>query len=122
MLIFGKENLATKALSKTPSKDCICVRKYDLSYAASFDYTQYKLALLINTVDEGVFANAAGVNYLLIKDIQVCKQLSCMAEFYLFDAKLILIVDEICNLYEIYESSHADGVMHKDLLKKCLNY
>ena len=72
-------------------------------------------AIIIKNYDELILSNALGAKFILIEDISLALQASKIAEFYMFDSKVLLIIDELKNLNDIYEL-RLDGVLLKSKL------
>ncbi|MDR2080953.1 MAG: hypothetical protein LBP54_03580 [Campylobacteraceae bacterium] len=63
-----------------------------------------------NSVKEALLANAAGASYIVAKTKKAAKKIQRIAEYYLFDAKILLkIKDE--NEIEKAAKSGIDGVL-----------
>ena len=78
--------------------------------------TGAKFAIFAKNEDEILLANAVKAEFILIENENLAKKASKMAEFYLFDSKILLIVTSLKNLAKAYKLG-VDGVILKELLK-----
>ncbi|EGK8061747.1 hypothetical protein IO410_000847, partial [Campylobacter lari] len=66
--------------------------------------------------EEILLSNALGAKYILIKDENLAKIASKMAEFYMFDSKIVFLLDALKNnLKKAYELN-VDGVCLKSYI------
>ena len=75
-----------------------------------------KFAIFAKNEDEILLANALKAEFILIESENLAKKASKMAEFYLFDSKILLILTSLKNLAKAYKLG-VDGVILKELLK-----
>lgn len=76
-----------------------------------------KFAILAKNEDEILFANALKAEFILLENENLAKKASKMAEFYLFDSKILLITNSLEKLEKAYKIG-VDGVILKELLQK----
>ncbi|VEJ54612.1 Uncharacterised protein [Campylobacter insulaenigrae] len=93
--------------------------KFDKKSINCFDFNEriiqqaleqnVEFAIYVNNEDEVLLANALGAKYALVVDSELARRSSKMAEFYMFDMKILFLLDEIKNLKKMYELQ-VDGV------------
>lgn len=110
MLVYGVEGIISPSFSWGDESE-VKIIKFDLALINKDLKAGKKLAVYEPQLDEGILANAAGVSYLLVADEKLAKKLALLAEFYLFDAKILLIKEEASDLYQAYEKTSCDGVI-----------
>lgn len=119
MLIFGHKLINTnefKILRDKINKNCINIlESYDEKKILKLKKSGEKWAICVKQKDELFLANAFGASFILLSDENLASFASKVAEFYLFDSKILLIVNELKNLDKAYELG-VDGVLLKDLL------
>ena len=76
-----------------------------------------KFAILAKNEDEILFANALKAEFILLENENLAKKASKMAEFYLFDSKILLITNSLEKLDKAYKMG-IDGVILKELLQE----
>ncbi len=146
MLIFGHKLIETpefcwltRAEFKQNAINCFI---YDESLIQKAQKVGVKFGILAQNADEILLANALSAKFILIdgadflnltnpnaknqalKDAKIsaqklAKQASKMAEFYLFDSKILLITNSLEKLDKAYKMG-VDGVILKELLQKNL--
>ena len=144
MLIFGHKLIEkpefcwlTKAEFKQNAVNCFI---YDESLIQKAQKAGVKFGILAQNGDEILLANALSAKFILIDGAdflnlanqntknqalknakisakKLAKQASKMAEFYLFDSKILLITNSLEKLEKAYKMG-VDGVILKELLQK----
>lgn len=144
MLIFGHKLIETpefcwltRAEFKQNAINCFI---YDESLIQKAQKAGVKFGILAQNADEILLANALSAKFILIdgadflnltnpnaknqalKDAKIsaqklAKKASKMAEFYLFDSKILLITNSLEKLDKAYKMG-VDGVILKELLQK----
>ena len=76
-----------------------------------------KFAILAKNEDEILFANALKAEFILLENENLAKKASKMAEFYLFDSKVLFIIDRLKNLRNAYKIG-IDGVILREIIKQ----
>lgn len=144
MLIFGHKLIETpefcwltRAEFKQNAINCFI---YDESLIQKAQKVGVKFGILAQNADEILLANALSAKFILIdgadflnltnpnaknqalKDAKIsaqklAKQASKMAEFYLFDSKILLITNSLEKLDKAYKMG-VDGVILKELLQE----
>lgn len=119
MLIFGHKLINTnefKILRDKINKNCINIlESYDEKKILKLKKSGEKWALLVKNKDEIFLANALGADFILLDDEKLASFASKAAEFYLFDSKILLIVNELKELEKAFALG-VDGVILKDFL------
>ncbi|MDD2699129.1 MAG: hypothetical protein PHF17_10040 [Arcobacteraceae bacterium] len=72
-------------------------------------------AVILNSIQEAVFANNLGAKYL-ITDEHKSKTIQTVAENYMFDSKVLSIIDGI-EMIENVAINGIDGVIYKKILE-----
>ncbi|AJC86573.1 hypothetical protein [Campylobacter sp. RM16704] len=91
-----------------------------------FDYNEQNIkgakekkidfGIFVKNEEEILLSNALGAKYILIEDENLAKTASKMAEFYMFDSKILFLLDTLKNnLKKAYELS-VDGVCLKSYI------
>ncbi len=144
MLIFGHKLIETpefcwlaRAEFRQNAVNCFI---YDESLIQKAQKAGVKFGILAQNTDEILLANALSAKFILIdgadflnlanpnaknqalKDAKIsakklAKKASKMAEFYLFDSKILLITNSLEKLEKSYKMG-VDGVILKELLQK----
>lgn len=114
MLIFGHKDLAHPPFKREENKKNILYLAFDSKSLKKLK--SYKTAVLVKNTDEGILANALGADFLLVDEKALCLRLSELASFYLFDSRILFIVDDFLDLYKLYKETKADGVVLKSIL------
>lgn len=139
MLIYGHK------LTQTPKfcwvqndefqKNAINCFVYDENLIEKAKNAGVEFGILAKNSDEILLANALGAKFLLIDSqnllkndkklsinsaqktsANLAKKASKMAEFYLFDSKILLLTNSLDKLEKAYKMG-VDGVILKDILK-----
>ena len=74
-----------------------------------------KWAIYAKNKDEIFLSNALKADFILLEDNELAIFASKVAEFYLFDSKILLILDELKNLEKAYNLG-VDGVVLRDFI------
>lgn len=144
MLIFGHKLIETpefcwltRAEFKQNAVNCFI---YDESLIQKAQKAGVKFGILAQNTDEILLANALSAKFILIDGAdflnlanqnaknqalknakisaqKLAKKASKMAEFYLFDSKILLITNSLEKLEKAYKMG-VDGVILKELLQK----
>ena len=144
MLIFGHKLIEkpefcwlTRAEFKQNAINCFI---YDKSLIQKAQKAGVKFGILAQNADEILLANALNAKFILIDGAdflnlanpnaknqtlkkakisakKLAKKASKMAEFYLFDSKILLITNSLEKLEKAYKIG-VDGVILKELLQK----
>lgn len=71
-------------------------------------------AVIVNSIKESIYANALNAKYI-IADKNLAKDIQKVAENYMFDSKVLAIIESNEEIEEI-ASFEVDGVIYKTLL------
>lgn len=72
-------------------------------------------AIIVNSIKEAIYANALESKYI-IASIVLAKEIQKIADNYMFDSKILAIIETNDELEQI-ASFEIDGVIYQDLLK-----
>lgn len=121
MLIFGHKLIEkpefywlTRAEFKQNAVNCFI---YDESLIQKAQKAGVKFGILAQNADEILLANALKAEFILLENENLAKKASKMAEFYLFDSKILLITNSLEKLEKAYKMG-VDGVILKELLQE----
>lgn len=122
MLIFGHKLIETPKFhlisnENVSFKEGINCFEYDENLIKKALKEGVKFAILAKNEDEILFANALKAEFILLENENLAKKASKMAEFYLFDSKILLITNSLEKLEKAYKMG-VDGVILKELLQK----
>ena len=122
MLIFGHKLIETPKFhlisnENASFKEGINCFEYDEILIEKALKEGVKFAILAKNEDEILFANALKAEFILLENENLAKKASKMAEFYLFDSKILLITNSLEKLDKAYKIG-VDGVILKELLQK----
>lgn len=122
MLIFGHKLIENPKFHLINSKNIIFKEgincfEYDEILIEKALKECVKFAILAKNEDEILFANALKAEFILLENENLAKKASKMAEFYLFDSKILLITNSLENLEKAYKIG-VDGVILKELLQE----
>ena len=122
MLIFGhklieKPKFHLISNENASFKEGINCFEYDENLIKKALKEGVKFAILAKNEDEILFANALKAEFILLENENLAKKASKMAEFYLFDSKILLITNSLKKLDKAYKMG-VDGVILKELLQK----
>lgn len=76
---------------------------------------QLSTATIVNSIKEAIYCNSLNVKYI-ISEKELAIQLQKIADNYMFDAKILAIIDSN-NEFEQIAKCEIDGVIYRDLLK-----
>ena len=121
MLIFGHKLIKSPKFhilkgEKAEFKEGINCFEFSENLIQKAVKTGAKFAIFAKNEDEILLANAVRAEFILIENENLAKKASKMAEFYLFDSKILLILTSLKNLAKAYKLG-VDGVILKELLK-----
>lgn len=118
MLIFGHKLLPSKPFVwQGFSKENIACFNYDESLIQRALQDELEFCIFVQNEDEILLANALKASYIvIIDDDNLAKKASKMAEFYLFDSKILLLIEELKNLSLAYHLG-VDGVICKGYIQ-----
>lgn len=122
MLIFGHKLIETPKFhlisnENASFKEGINCFEYDENLIKKALKEGVKFAILAKNEDEILFANALKAEFILLENENLAKKASKMAEFYLFDSKILLITNSLEKLDKAYKMG-VDGVILKELLQE----
>lgn len=122
MLIFGhklieKPKFHLISNENASFKEGINCFEYDENLIKKALKEGVKFAILAKNEDEILFANALKAEFILLENENLAKKASKMAEFYLFDSKILLITNSLEKLEKAYKMG-VDGVILKELLQE----
>ena len=122
MLIFGHKLIETPKFHLINSenasfKEGINCFEYDENLIEKALKEGVKFAILAKNEDEILFANALKAEFILLENENLAKKASKMAEFYLFDSKVLFIIDRLKNLRNAYKIG-IDGVILREIIKQ----
>ncbi len=122
MLIFGHKLIETPKFhlisnENASFKEGINCFEYDEILIEKALKEGVKFAILAKNEDEILFANALKAEFILLENENLAKKASKMAEFYLFDSKILLITNSLEKLDKAYKMG-IDGVILKELLQE----
>ncbi|MCW1360617.1 hypothetical protein [Campylobacter sp. US33a] len=120
MLILGHKLVESKNFTFvkefTKNTDEIFCIKYNEKLIQKLKTNHKEFAIFIENKNEIFLANALGAKFLIFKDKNLAKFAVKVAEFYLFDSKILFLVDDFKNLEEFYELG-VDGVILKTFIR-----
>ena len=122
MLIFGHKLIETPKFhlinnENASFKEGINCFEYDENLIEKALKEGVKFAILAKNEDEILFANALKAEFILLENENLAKKASKMAEFYLFDSKILFIIDRLKNLRNTYKIG-IDGVILREIIKQ----
>lgn len=122
MLIFGHKLIEVPKFhlinsENTSFKEGINCFEYDENLIEKALKEGVKFAILAKNEDEILFANALKAEFILLENENLAKKASKMAEFYLFDSKVLFIIDRLKNLRNTYKIG-IDGVILREIIKQ----
>ncbi|EAB5244215.1 hypothetical protein PXI10_05785 [Campylobacter jejuni] len=118
MLIIGHKLLKNLDFSFIESVEEVKDNKvycivYDEKLISYLSQNDFEFAILVQNKDEIFLANALGAKFLLCNDKKLAKFASKVAEFYVFDSRVLIIVDKLENFKKFYKLK-IDGIILKD--------
>lgn len=122
MLIFGHKLIEVPKFHLINSENAIFKEgincfEYDENLIEKALKEGVKFAILAKNEDEILFANALKAEFILLENENLAKKASKMAEFYLFDSKILFIIDRLKNLRNTYKIG-IDGVILREIIKQ----
>ncbi|HDZ5027818.1 TPA: hypothetical protein RTG38_001379 [Campylobacter jejuni] len=118
MLIIGHKLLKNpnfsfiKSIEEIKDSNIYCI-VYDEKLISYLSQNDFEFAILVQNKDEIFLANALGAKFLLCDDKKLAKFATKVAEFYIFDSKVLMIVDKLEDFEKFYKLK-IDGVILKD--------
>ncbi len=122
MLILGHHLLSKNSnfyfidKSEMLSKDQISCFFYNEKIIENAKNQNLDFAIFIQNKDEIFLSNALEAKFLLFNDENLAHFASKVAEFYLFDSKILLIVEKLSNFENAFNLK-LDGVILKDFIQ-----
>lgn len=124
MLIFGHNLLQTPSFfyqnevlgGDFGDENSVLCLHYDEGLIQKAKNDHLNLGVLVRRADEIFLGNALGASFLLFEDEKLAKFAAKAAEFYLFDAKILLIVSSLKNLKKAYKIG-IDGVILRGFIQ-----
>ncbi|EAI0653494.1 hypothetical protein E0287_07780, partial [Campylobacter coli] len=102
--------------NKKLKKDQISCFLYNEEIIQNARNENLDFAVLIQDKNEIFLSNALGAKFLIFNDENLAHFASEVAEFYLFDSKILLLVENLHKLEKAYEL-RVDGVILKSLIQ-----
>ena len=120
MLIFGHKLIKSPKFhilkgEKAEFKEGINCFEFSENLIQKAVKTGAKFAIFAKNEDEILLANAVRAEFILIESENLAKKASKMAEFYLFDSKILFIITSLKNLAKAYKLG-VDGVILREIL------
>ncbi|HDZ5084941.1 TPA: hypothetical protein RTH03_000171 [Campylobacter jejuni] len=118
MLIIGHKLLKNpnfsfiKSIEEIKDSNIYCI-VYDEKLISYLSQNDFEFAILVQNKDEIFLANALGAKFLLCDDKKLAKFATKVAEFYVFDSRVLMIVDKLEDFEKFYQLK-IDGVILKD--------
>ncbi|WP_072680185.1 hypothetical protein [Arcobacter sp. LA11] len=91
------------------------IYNYDENLLTYCNKNQLNSAIIVTSIKEAIYANALGAKYI-ISDKKLAKNIQKIAENYMFDSKILAIIEQDKEIEDIAQAE-IDGVIYKDLLK-----
>ncbi|PHO08911.1 hypothetical protein CPG37_11890 [Malaciobacter canalis] len=123
MILIGDKNIPYETLTKVSTIEELVKTKANTMIV--FDYTQnlvdycfkndLSYAVIIKDLKEAIYANALEAKYLIC-DKQLAKNIQNTADNYMFDSKVLAII-ESNEEFEDITKEQIDGVIYNYLLK-----
>jgi len=88
---------------------------YNLDLMSYCYQNKLPYAVILNSIQEAIFANNLGAKYL-ITDEHKSKAIQTVAENYMFDSKILSIIDGV-EMIEAVATNVIDGVIYKKILE-----
>lgn len=120
MLIFGHKLIASKifksiANEKDLNTNQINCFSYDENFIELCLRQDFDFAIKVKNENEVILANALKANFILCDDENLASKASKIAEFYLFDSKVLLIMPNLNELEKAYKLG-LDGIILQDFI------
>lgn len=97
------------------SPNSVVVFHYDLPIMSYCFSNNIPFALFVNSIKDAVFANNLGARYLIVEECN-SSALQKIAEQYIFDSKILVIVDSD-DMIETVAKNGIDGVIYNKFLE-----
>lgn len=122
MIILGDAIVPYEPLHKVTTIEDIAQTQANTAVLFSYDEAlmQYcaqnsvPYAVQINEIKEGIYANALKARYI-IASFQLSKQMQAIAENYMYDTKVLCIIDSNSELENIAKAE-IDGAVYSSIL------
>ncbi len=125
MIIIGHPWIESSRFSKVFSKEDIKNSKVDdivlleplvdaIDLAKYCQNNDIPYAVAVNTLNEAIFANALDANYMICEEDEACV-IQPIAQEYLFDTKILVLVHEEKDISKIARSG-IDGVIFAEAI------
>ncbi|MBM0637384.1 hypothetical protein LNU06_05055 [Campylobacter sp. VicNov18] len=120
MFIIGHKLLKNSDFSFITKREEIKEKKiycmvYDEKLIAYLKDCHFEFAILVQNKDEIFLGNALGAKFLIFEDIKLAKFASEVAEFYIFDSRILMLVNSLENFEQFYKLK-LDGVILKNII------
>lgn len=123
MIIFGDEHISCKSFEKINSIDDIKCTSPNSVVCFGFDKAILKYCLknnvescvFIDSLTQAVYANALGASFVIPQN-KIVQSVQKTAEEYLFDTKVLALIDDEKQIEELILKT-IDGVVFKSFLK-----
>ncbi|HDZ4946334.1 TPA: hypothetical protein RTF90_001784, partial [Campylobacter jejuni] len=108
MLIIGHKLLKNpnfsfiKSIEEIKDSNIYCI-VYDEKLISYLSQNDFEFAILVQNKDEIFLANALGAKFLLCDDKKLAKFATKVAEFYIFDSRVLMIVDKLEDFEKFYK-------------------
>ncbi len=118
MIIIGHELIPYSPLYKVSSKDEIQKTVPNSTIFMNFSHIKLakyalsqdiNIALHVEGIKEACLANALGAKYITVED-NIAKSIQALATEYLFDSKILLLVEDESGI-EVAAKSYIDGIL-----------
>ncbi len=122
MILIGDKLVPFDELSKVQKIEDIKNTKSNttLSFGYNEDLLKYTyeneliIAVKVDSIKEAIYANALNAKYIIAQKL-LAKEIQKVAENYMFDSKILAIIENNQELEEI-ASFEIDGVIYKSIL------
>lgn len=105
------------SINKVP-QDSICLFKYSEEFIFTCKKKEIKFALHVKDEKEAILGNALKASFLLCDEV-LAKKVQNLAEYYLFDSKVALLINSINNLESAIEK-RVDMAILKSAISQTL--
>ena len=127
MLLFGHRFIKSEsfyhisdieAVLKTPPSSTIYLEfsQDNLDIIEYLQANKITFALEVGDIIETIYASALGARYIIVKE-QIAKEVQAIAEEYLFEAKILVHIDEDSKI-ERFAKEGIDGVIYPEAIVK----
>lgn len=100
---------------KNTKANSVVIFDYDVELLKYSCKHNIDFAVIVNSLKEALYANALNASYIICKQ-DLDEKLQETAENYMFDAKILSIIENSDEI-ETIASKKIDGVIYKNLLK-----